>query len=107
MAMPGEAEQDVKPRLRGEQQGGDSAGGQPPVRDGHARAGQQNRTEEKRSGGREASAGNDMPGRGHKQAGSRQREAAQDSSRSVRQRPHEHSLEAELSRRKGSIFTIR
>jgi hypothetical protein len=70
MAMPGEAEQDVKPRLRGEQQDGDSAGGQPPVREGHARSGQQNRTEEKWSGGGEASAGNDVPSRGHKQAGS-------------------------------------
>jgi hypothetical protein len=101
MAMPGEAEQDVKPRLRGEQQGGDSADGQPPVREGHARGGQQSRTEEKRSGGWEASAGNDVPGCGHKQAGSRQREAAQDSSPSARQRLHGHSLDAELSRRKG------
>jgi hypothetical protein len=101
MAMPGEAEQDVKRRLRCEQQGGDSAGGQPPVREGHACAGQQSRTEEKRSGGGETSAGNDVPGRGHKQAGSRQREAAKDSSPSARQRLHGHSLEAELSRRKG------
>jgi hypothetical protein len=101
MAMPGEAEQDVKRRLRCEQQGGDSAGGQPPVREGHARAGQQSRTEEKRSGCGEASAGNDVPGSGHKQAGSRQREAAKDSSPSARQRLHGHSLEAELSQRKG------